>query len=73
MSRPSVEQRIAALEQQVAQIKAQQANGVPKKDWRGTVGKFPGMQEIFAEAMKLREADRQKARRQPRRASRVKS
>jgi hypothetical protein len=39
------------------------------KDWRRTVGLFtdnPQMKELFAEAMKLREADRRKAgRRQP--------
>jgi hypothetical protein len=46
----------------MAKITAQQANGSEPKDWRRTVGKFPEMQEIFAEAMKLREADRKKAR-----------
>ena len=61
----SLEQRVAALEQQLANILAQQANGSGKKDWRRTVGMFtdnPGMQELFAEAQKLREADRKKAR-----------
>jgi hypothetical protein len=36
------------------------------KDWRRTIGMFtdnPGMKELFAEAMRLREADRGKARR----------
>jgi len=40
------------------------------KDWRRTVGMFtddPGMKELFAEAIKLREADRRKARRGQRR------
>ena len=35
------------------------------KDWRRTIGMFtdnPGMKELFAEAMKLRAADRKKAR-----------
>jgi hypothetical protein len=62
----SFEQRITALEQQVAQLRAQRSNGRRKKDWRRTVGIFtdnPAMQELFAEAMKLREADRKKARR----------
>jgi hypothetical protein len=35
--------------------------GEPSADFPIT----PGMKELFAEAMKLREVDRQKARRQP--------
>jgi len=33
----------------------------------------PGMQEVFKEAMKLREADRRKARRNPTKARRAKA
>ena len=73
MSRLSLEQRVAALEQQMAKINAEQAHGSEPKDWRRTVGKFPQMQEIFAEAMKLREMDRKKARKQPRKENRAKS
>jgi hypothetical protein len=65
MPPPSLEQRVAALEHEVSELKARPANG-RVKDWRRTVGRFtddPGMKEIFAEAMKLREADRRKARR----------
>jgi hypothetical protein len=61
----SLVQRVAALERQMANIMAQQANGSRKKDWRRTVGMFtddPGMQELFAEAQKIRQADRKKAR-----------
>ena len=65
----SLEQRVAALEQEVANLKSQRGK-VRDKDWRRTIGMFtdnPGMKELFAEAMKLREADRSKARRrQPR-------
>jgi hypothetical protein len=46
------------------------------KDWRRTIGMFtdnPGMKELFAEAMKLREADRKKARRRQRRKQPAKS
>ena len=53
---------------ELAVLKALPGNG-PAKDWRRTVGRFtdnPGMKELFAEAMKLREADRRKARRRPR-------
>ncbi len=63
----SLEQRITALEKEVADLKALQSkNGVHKKDWRRTIGMFtdnPGMLELFDEAMKVREADRKKARR----------
>ena len=68
----SVEQRIAILEQEVSDhLKAQRASGrLLEKIGDGTIGMFsdnPGVQEIFAEAMKLREADRKKARRPKRR------
>jgi hypothetical protein len=65
MPPPSLEQRVAALEQEVSELKARSGNG-RVKDWRQTVGRFtdnPEMKELFAEAMKLREADRRKARR----------
>jgi hypothetical protein len=65
----TIEQRVAALELELSELKARRGNG-RVKDWRRTVGMFtdnPGMKELFAEAMKLREADRGKARRrQPR-------
>src|SRR5437870_13169107 len=64
----TIEQRIAVLEQELLELKARGGNG-RVKDWRRTVGMFtdnPGMKELFAEAMKLRAADRIKARRRPR-------
>jgi hypothetical protein len=73
----SLEKRIAALEKEVADLKALQSNnGTQKKDWRRTIGMFtdnPGMLEIFAEAMKIREADRREARRGHGKRSRAKS
>ena len=62
----SLEERVAVLERELSQLKSQ-PNGRRDKDWRRTVGMFtdnPEMKELFAEAMKLREADRRKARRQ---------
>jgi hypothetical protein len=70
-----LEQRVAALERQLAEMKSQQGAAPGKEDWRQTVGMFtddPEMLELFAEAMKLREADRKKARRRVNRR-RVKS
>lgn len=63
----TIEQRVAVLEQELAELKVRRGNG-HVKDWRRTVGMFtdnPGMKELFAEAIKLREADRRKARRRP--------
>ena|SRR5687767_1535471 len=71
----SLEQRVAELERQVAELKAM-ANGAREPDWRRTIGMFTdddGMQEIFAEAMKYREADREKARRKWAREDRAKA
>lgn len=72
----SIAQRLAALERQVKDLTQQHANGSAKKDWRRTVGMFTDdseMQALFADAMKLREADRKKARRRQGKRSQVKS
>jgi len=64
----TIEQRVAVLEQELSELKARGGDG-RIKDWRRTVGIFtdnPGMKELFAEAMQLREAYRRKARRRPR-------
>jgi hypothetical protein len=71
----SLEQRVAALERELAELKSQRRKG-RAKDWRRTVGIFtdnPGMKELFAEAMKLREADRRTARRRQRKKRRAAS
>ena len=57
----TLEDRVAALEAKVSEL----ANPSPKKDWRRLIGIFtdkPEMQELLTDAMKLREADRGKAR-----------
>jgi hypothetical protein len=57
-------QRVAVLEEELAGLKARRGSG-RVMDWRRTVGPFtcnPGMKYIFAEAMKIRESDRRKAR-----------
>ncbi len=59
MSTPSIEQRLAMLEREIAELKR------AGKNWRRTVGMFTGnseMQKLFEQAMKLRENDRAKAR-----------
>jgi hypothetical protein len=66
MAELTLAQRVSTLEREVAELKEAVANGTPAKDWRRTIGMFtddPGMQEVFREAMKIREADRERARR----------
>lgn len=65
MARKSIEQRVATLESQMAQVKDQLADSNGDKDWRRTIGAFTGddeMLKILRDAMKLREADRKAAR-----------
>ena len=61
----TLEERVTALEQAIAEMRAVLANGVPPSAWRQTLGMFthdPGMQHLFEEALKIREADRERAR-----------
>lgn len=65
VSVPTLEGRVALLEQQVAQLRAELANLAPAKDWRSTVGMFAGdetMKRIEAAGRKIREADRRRAK-----------
>jgi CO/xanthine dehydrogenase Mo-binding subunit len=62
MATLSLEERVTRLEEEVAALKA----GKPgPRDWMTTVGMFDGdetLHAVFQEALKLREADRAKAR-----------
>jgi hypothetical protein len=58
----TLEERVATLEQLVAQLRHTSERTARKKDWRRTIGTFEGdliMQEIIAEGQRLREEDRQ--------------
>lgn len=62
---PTLEGRVAALEQIVAELVSQSRSAEKKPDWRSTLGMFaddPVMQEIDGEGRCIREADRQQAR-----------
>jgi hypothetical protein len=66
MSQMSVEERISALERTVAQLVQSRDAASPVKDWKRTVGMFSGnelMKEIDAAGQRIREEDRQRARR----------
>ena len=65
MTALTLEQRVNALEAQVARLQDElrAAEARRSKDWRRTIGAFTddeGMQEILRDAMRLREADRKK-------------
>ncbi len=67
MSRATLEARVAALENQVGALLANQAETGRVEDWRRTRGAFTGddlMKPVFEEGRKIREAERKNA--QPR-------
>jgi hypothetical protein len=62
MAEATLEERVATLEQLVAQLMHTSEKMAREKDWRCTIGMFDGdpiMQEIIAEGRRLREEDRQ--------------
>ena len=68
MAQPTLEERVAALEREMAELRAALANATTVKDWRSTIGMFSGdevMKQIEEHGRKWREAERRKARRQP--------
>ena len=72
---PTLEERIAVLEQQVADLKTAVANGQGLEDWRRTIGMFAGdevMKRILDEALRFRERDRERARHRPAKGRRTK-
>jgi hypothetical protein len=74
MTAPALEKRVAALEREMAELKAKVLEATTK-DWRRTVGMFTGdevMKRIDEEALKYREADREKARRRNKKRQQVK-
>ncbi len=68
MSQQTLEERVAALEHQVEELKKRlltREKLPPKKDWRKTIGMFandPIMKEIIEEGRKIRERDRELTR-----------
>jgi hypothetical protein len=58
----NLEQRLAALEKEVAQLRQATQSRSSFKDWRQAVGMFPGndfMKQIDEAGREIREADRQ--------------
>lgn len=74
MPNHKLEERVAALENEVAVLK-EKLRSATEKDWRRTIGMFTGdevMKRIDEEALKYREADRRKARQRYRKRQRAK-
>jgi hypothetical protein len=70
MTVKELEQRVLELERQVKRLSDElvAAKEQPNKRWLASVRKFAGDEDllsIFADAQKLREADRKKARQRP--------
>jgi hypothetical protein len=63
MAEATLAERVATLEQLVAQLMHTSERTARKKDWRRTIGMFDGdpiMQEILAEGRRRREEDMQR-------------
>ena len=64
MSATSLEERVAALESQMADLLTRRNPLEPKRDWRRTIGMFTGdeiMWEIDQNALAYREDDRRRS------------
>jgi hypothetical protein len=76
MSQVTLEERVAALEKQIAELKEVVDKTVQPRDWRSTIGMFSGnqaMKEIDAAGQAIREKERERARKQVSRKRRIKS
>jgi hypothetical protein len=67
MTPVALERRLKELESQVARLRdeVRSIRSATDKDWRRTIGAFTddeGLKEVLQDAMRLREADRRRAR-----------
>lgn len=71
MAKSTIAARLAALEAEVAELKARLDGKKQSSDWSATIAKMQasGVGAIMKEALKIRERDRQKARRRKKVAS----
>lgn len=66
MATTTLEERVSALEKQIAQLAEKILSPPVEKDWRSTIGMFrddPLMKKIDEEGQSIREADRKRAKR----------
>ena len=74
--RPTLEERVQALEQKVASLTVAGARQNKPKDWRLAIGLFPNnelMKQIDAAGQAIRDAERRRAKNQRARPRRVKT
>jgi hypothetical protein len=65
MTIKALEQRLATVEAELAELKRKVEQPSPRRDWRRTIGMFTddeGMKEMFRDALKQRQLDRAKTR-----------
>jgi hypothetical protein len=63
MARTTLEERVGALERQVAALLKNHAGTARAKDWRRTRGAFTGddfMKQVFEEGRKVRDAEKKR-------------
>lgn len=68
MTQAKLEERLNALEKQLAELQAQVQKLVQPKDWRSVVGMFAGdevMKRIDEAGRKIREEDRRRTKPKP--------
>jgi hypothetical protein len=73
MAQGTVEERLAELEKQLAQLKAQVAGLIRPTDWRSVVERFGGDEDllrIFEAGRKIREEDRRHTKPKPSKSKR---
>jgi hypothetical protein len=73
MTRATLEERLTALEKQLAELQAQVQKLARPKDWRNVVGMFAGdevMKRILEQGRKIREEDRRRTKPKPSRGKR---
>jgi hypothetical protein len=76
MTLRELEERVTALERELASLRDAQTKDRQGRDWRSMFDffdKHPGMHVVFEEAMKRREKDRAKAKRGKSNARRTKT
>lgn len=73
MDRQSLERRFAKLEAQLGKLQDEVRAAKETKSWERAIEKYgddDGLQAVFSAAMKLREADRKRARQRRRKTGR---
>jgi len=74
MRQSTVEKRLSNLETRVSELDRMVNDPAQAKDWRRSIGAFtddPAMQAVFADALRIRAADRARAHRNGKKPNRA--